>query len=88
MSQKMLRVSLGDLNTVRIACKAKDCGAVLELPLAAASHLRAVKCAVCGHDFDPLKTGLNQASQLADLMVKVKSLAGAFDVQFDVPAPA
>src|SRR5436853_624933 len=52
MAEKILKVSLSELETVRLVCKRENCGGVAEIPTARLEALvGSVQCPSCGQGF-------------------------------------
>jgi len=86
MSRKLFALLLSEIKLLRIVCKSRECGAVLEIP---ASRLDVqpdgvTKCSRCGETL--AAGGLdNPFSLLARAAVAFKRYADKTDVEFVVP---
>ena len=85
MSEKMLRVQLSELATVRVVCKKCNRG-VIEVPLARLGMaLDHGACRLCNHEFFPD----TKPNRLGDLQLAIEELNQLRDlgVEFEIGAP-
>lgn len=88
MSEKLLRILLGELSTVRIRCRGPHCRTITEMPLTELADKKPdelLKCPHCGHDFDPLKTARNPLVDFARMAEEILERANCYEVQFTLP---
>lgn len=87
MSEKLLRILLSELTTVRVRCQG-TCRTVVELPLeemAGKKLNQMLKCLNCGTDFDPLHTGESALVKFAQAAAKLMDLKGSVELEFTLP---
>lgn len=80
MSEKVLRVSVADLTTLRVKCRNDSCGAVTEFEIDKPLNVRA--CGACGQSyFAP-----NHLTPIADLVAALRSITslGQATVEFSI----
>ena len=75
MSETTLKILLSELQKVRITCKNRDCGAVLETPLVDLG--RYLPSGICRYCNKPLYHG--NKNLLIELAEVIKTLTGATD---------
>lgn len=88
MSRKLFAFLLSELGTVRIICRAKECGAVTEVSIA---RMRVAngECPVCKGDLVPAidghPLGGNPLTRLAAAIQELQAHAGKVGVEFVLP---
>ncbi len=88
VAEKVLRIPLEELETVRIACRNENCGGTVEIPVVRLDALvAAVLCPSCGHPFAVKQIG--QLGGLRALGMALKNLVGneTFGAEFVIVDP-
>lgn len=87
VSEKLLRILLSELTTVRIRCQGK-CRTVVEMPLEEMAKKQVndmLKCSSCGMDFDPLHTGQSGLVKFARAAGTLTDLKELVELEFSLP---
>ncbi len=86
MSEKLLRILLDELETVRVVCQSPTCGAIVEVSLEALAKTFAErKCRVCNAEFDLTPTGVSSLAALARAIQACRNAKECYRVQFVIP---
>jgi hypothetical protein len=84
MSEKMIRVKLSELATIRIVCKKATCGGISEVPIAEVERLIGGKCRHCEQS---LRVGNEDAlASLAEAIKNLTAIKNKVEVEFEIPA--
>ncbi len=90
MSEKMLRIDLTELKTVRVRCKQCNHG-VIEVPIDRLDKvLNYGECKFCNTRLLPKRPGGSQGDALNDLRLAVAELERVksdISIEFEIPAP-
>jgi hypothetical protein len=90
MTETVLRVSLDELQTVRIVCRQEGCGGVIELPLADMTTRRSGLdcCPVCSAQFArAFPPDEHLFLQIAQAIAKLKNIR-SFTLEFPIRVDA
>jgi hypothetical protein len=88
MSEKLLKILLSELATVRIHCHGPHCHTIMEMPLRELAEKKLDEllcCPHCSHDFDPMQTNKSQLvafARVAEELLKQKNLV---ELEFVIP---
>jgi hypothetical protein len=85
MSELVTKIDLDDLNTIRVICQNKDCGAIIEGGLDRIHRLLAQShCPMCSTSF---KQGIDSPiNQLAHAITTLSNMGDRVCIEFVVPA--
>jgi len=87
MSEKLLRLFLSELTTIRIINQSPLCGAVTEIAVEQLGKaFRQAACPVCGNPFSQQTGDPSPFGPLADAIQKLNALESQVKVQFVIPA--
>lgn len=90
MPEQIMKILLEELKIARLVCQTKDCGTVIELPLAKLNGLP-TRCPSCNMDFFNPRSDKNQADYVKELFVALHHLTFVNDrvkIEFILPESA
>ena len=87
MAEKIIKVPLDELQTIRFICKRQGCGGVVEFPTARLTGPVGLTCPSCNQPFPVSQIG--SIGGLRALGMAITNLTGNndFEVEFVVPDP-